>query len=126
MKRDELFAKKETQIGGFNFGEKTAEVFDDMLDRSVPLYTELQRMIGEIAAEFAKDGTAIYDLGCSTGITMATLMGAVRQDVQFVGVDYSDAMLARARCAPGAFTGWSAKRLARKSRSPWPCSSRSS
>jgi tRNA (cmo5U34)-methyltransferase len=97
MKRDDLFVEKKTEIGGFNFGEKTAEVFDDMLDRSVPLYTELQRMIGEIAAEFAQDGTNIYDLGCSTGITMQTLMGTVQRDVQFIGVDNSDAMLDRAR-----------------------------
>jgi tRNA (cmo5U34)-methyltransferase len=97
MKRDDLFVRKETEIGGFNFGEKTAEVFDDMLDRSVPLYAELQRMIGEIAAEFAQDGSTIFDLGCSTGITMQTLMGAVKRDVRFVGVDYSDAMLEHAR-----------------------------
>lgn len=97
MKRDDLFVRKETEIGGFNFGEKTAEVFDDMLDRSVPLYTELQRMMGEIAGEFAQDGTNIYDLGCSTGITLQTLMGAVKQDVRFIGVDNSDAMLGRAR-----------------------------
>ena len=97
MKKDEIFAEKTQAVGDFNFGEKTAEVFDDMLDRSVPLYSELQRMIGEIAAEFAQDGTNIYDLGCSTGITMQTLMGAVQRDVQFIGVDNSDAMLARAR-----------------------------
>jgi len=97
VKRDELFVDKETQIGGFNFGEKTAEVFDDMLDRSIPQYTELQRMIGEIAAEFAEDGTNVYDLGCSTGITLATLMREVKNDVTFCGVDYSSAMLDRAR-----------------------------
>ena len=97
MKRDDLFVGKETETGGFNFGEQTAEVFDDMLDRSIPLYSELQRMIGEIAAEFAQDGTHIYDLGCSTGLTMQTLMGAVKREVQFIGLDNSDAMLARAR-----------------------------
>lgn len=97
MKRDDLFVGKETEIGGFSFGEKTAEVFDDMLDRSIPLYSELQRMIGELAAEFAQDGTNLYDLGCSTGLTMQSLMGAVQRDVQFIGLDNSDAMLARAR-----------------------------
>jgi tRNA (cmo5U34)-methyltransferase len=97
MKRDTLFVDKATEIGGFNFGERTAEVFDDMLDRSVPLYREMQRMMGEIAAEFAQDGTNIYDLGCSTGITMETLMQTVKQDVHFIGVDYSQAMLARAK-----------------------------
>lgn len=97
MKRDTLFVDKPTEAGGFNFGPQTAEVFDDMLDRSIPQYGELQRMIGELAAEFAQPGTLVYDLGCSTGITLANLMGAVPGDVRFVGLDNSDAMLARAR-----------------------------
>lgn len=97
MKRDTLFVHKEAEAGGFNFGDRTAEVFDDMLDRSIPLYPEIQRMIGELAREFAQPESTIYDLGCSTGITMATLMGAVTLDVQFIGLDNSPAMLERAR-----------------------------
>ena len=97
MKRDTLFVDKKTEAQGFNFGEKTAEVFDDMLDRSIPQYVELQRMIGELAGEYAQPGTNIYDLGCSTGVTMATLMQAVKTDVQFIGLDNSTAMLERAR-----------------------------
>ncbi|MBP8290820.1 MAG: methyltransferase domain-containing protein, partial [Chromatiaceae bacterium] len=83
-------------VGDFDFGEATAAVFDDMLDRSIPEYRELQRMIGEIAATFAEPGTRVYDLGCSTGITLETLMGAVPVPVEFVGMDYSPPMLERA------------------------------
>ena len=43
---------------------------------AIPLYRELQRMLGEIAAEFAVSGTNVYDLGCSDGITLATLSSA--------------------------------------------------
>lgn len=93
MKKDKLFSKKAGKVNDFNFGKETAEVFDDMLDRSVPLYRELQRMIGEIAAEFAADKTNVYDLGCSTGITINNLYNAIDKDVKFVGVDYSQAML---------------------------------
>ena len=84
-------------VSDFDFGEATAAVFDDMLDRSIPEYRELQRMIGELAATFAEPGTRIYDLGCSTGITLETLMQAVEAPVDFVGVDYSAPMLGRAR-----------------------------
>ena len=76
-KHDAIFADELKAIADFDFGEKTAEVFDDMLDRSIPQYWELQRMIGELAAEFAVDGSSIYDLGCSTGITLKTLGDAV-------------------------------------------------
>lgn len=83
-------------ISDFDFGAETAAVFDDMLERSVPEYRELQRMIGELAASFAEAGTRVYDLGCSTGTTLETLAGAIAAPVELVGVDYSEAMLERA------------------------------
>ena len=97
VKKDTLFSEQSQGIGDFNFGEQTAEVFDDMLDRSVPMYRELQRMIGEIAREFAVPGTNVYDLGCSTGITLETLHLTTAPTATLVGVDYSEAMLERAR-----------------------------
>ena len=84
-------------VSDFDFGEATAAVFDDMLDRSIPEYRELQRMIGELAATFAEPGTRVYDLGCSTGITLETLAKAIEAPVELVGLDYSEPMLARAR-----------------------------
>jgi tRNA (cmo5U34)-methyltransferase len=94
--RDEVFRKVEA-VADFNFGEKVASVFDDMLDRSVPFYHEIQRMIGEMATDFAVPGTNIYDLGCSTGTTLLNLDACVGPDVRFVGVDYSEEMLKRCR-----------------------------
>ena len=94
---DRLFADKQPVVKDFTFGKKTAEVFDDMLLRSVPFYAEMQRMIGEIAVDFAMDGTRLYDLGCSTGTTLLTLNPLLQPGVQFVGVDSSPEMLARAR-----------------------------
>src|SRR5262245_21513519 len=77
-KKDEIFADKQ-KIKDFNFGEKTAAVFDDMLSRSVPFYGEMQRMIGEIAAEFAVEGSNVYDLGCSTCTTFIALDRQLKQ-----------------------------------------------
>jgi SAM-dependent methyltransferase len=91
-------------ISDFDFGAGTAAVFDDMLDRSIPEYRELQCMIGELAATFAEPDTRIYDLGCSTGITLETLLGAVETPVEFVGLDYSPHMLERARERLSGFT----------------------
>ncbi|ERS14900.1 carboxy-S-adenosyl-L-methionine synthase CmoA [Alloalcanivorax xenomutans] len=97
QKKDRLFAAEEQAISDFDFGENTAAVFDDMLDRSIPQYWEQQRMIGELAREFAVPGSRIYDLGCSTGITLKTLDQTVAPGVELVGCDYSPAMLERAR-----------------------------
>ena len=68
-------------------------VFDDMVVRSVPFYLEFQRMITEIARDYAKPDTALYDLGCSTGTTMLSLNTVLDDSVKFVGVDNSPQML---------------------------------
>ena len=97
MSQDKLFRAKQRFLKDFNFGKQTAAVFDDMLDRSVPFYGEVQRMMGEIAAEFAVEGSHLYDLGCSTGNTFLALDPVVAPGVRFIGVDASQDMLRRAR-----------------------------
>jgi len=95
---DRLFAERRGQIGDFNFGKETAAVFDDMLDRSVPFYGEIQRMIGELASDFVIEGSSIYDLGCSTANTFLSIGFHLSPDlgVKFVGLDSSDEMLRKA------------------------------
>lgn len=95
--KDKLFRGKRRLIQNFEFGKKTAQVFDDMLERSVPFYGETQRMINEIAAEFARDGTNIYDLGCSTCTTFLSMENSIRKKVTYVGVDSSKDMLEKAK-----------------------------
>ncbi|MGD9762371.1 MAG: carboxy-S-adenosyl-L-methionine synthase CmoA [Candidatus Binatia bacterium] len=94
--RDALYAVPQALVTDFTFGEDTSRVFDDMLHRSVPYYDEIQRMLSELAADFAVDGTNVYDLGCSTGATLREL-SRIDKDVQLVGVDSSPDMLERAR-----------------------------
>ncbi|NJD06455.1 MAG: carboxy-S-adenosyl-L-methionine synthase CmoA, partial [Methylococcaceae bacterium] len=81
----------------FRFDRATAAVFDDMIRRSVPMYGEIQRMTGEIAADFAEPGTVLFDLGCATGNTLLQLDPVIDPSVRFVGVDNSADMLAQAR-----------------------------
>jgi tRNA (cmo5U34)-methyltransferase len=97
--RDQIFAEPAERIADFDFGKRTAEVFDDMLGRSVPFYAEIQRMIGELAADYAADGTSIYDLGCSTGTTILQIAENVprERNIRYVGIDSSPEMLEIAR-----------------------------
>lgn len=92
--KDEVFRQPQA-IVDFNFGEKVAAVFDDMLDRSVPFYREIQRMVTEMARDFAVEGTNIYDLGCSTGNTLLSLHSILGENVKLIGVDSSKEMLKR-------------------------------
>ena len=94
---DRLFADpRRTQ--DFAFGAETAAVFDDMLDRSVPFYAEIQAMVAELASDFAQDGTALYDLGCSTCTSFLHVAKALPpgRQLRFVGIDSSPEMLALA------------------------------
>jgi tRNA (cmo5U34)-methyltransferase len=93
---DRIFADTNSEITDFRFDKRTADVFDDMVDRSVPYYEEIQRMISEMAADFAEPGTVLYDLGCSTATTLLVLDKTVDPTVRFVGVDNSAEMLAKA------------------------------
>ena len=93
MQRDEKFKQPRIAATDFDFGKDTARVFDDMLDRSVPFYAEIQRMLGEIAAEFVIPGSRVYDLGCSTGNTLIALDPALPPDIELVGIDASSDML---------------------------------
>ncbi|MGZ5273713.1 MAG: carboxy-S-adenosyl-L-methionine synthase CmoA, partial [Kaistella sp.] len=67
---DEVFREKLDQLNDFEFNDKVAGVFDDMVSRSVPYYDEMQRMTSELVKDFAKKDSFVYDLGCSTGTTM--------------------------------------------------------
>ena len=95
--KDEVFKAPLKSVADFAFGEKVASVFDDMLLRSVPFYEEMQRMIAELSADFAVEGTNVYDLGCSTGTTMLHLASKLPQNVKFIGVDNSEDMLKKCR-----------------------------
>jgi len=97
MSKDEIFNDKLSFVGDFHFNGKTASVFDDMLNRSVPFYQEIQRMIVELALDFAVEGTNIYDLGCSTGTSLLNLNRGLGNKVKYIGVDYSEDMLEKCR-----------------------------
>ncbi len=102
--RDELFREENRKAKDFDFNEDTAKVFDNMLDRSIPFYTEIQRMIGEMAADFAVPGTNLYDLGCSTCNTFIQIDPVIAKGVNLIGTDASEAMLAKAKEKLASFT----------------------
>ena len=71
--QDEVFKNPLKNVEDFSFNNTVVKVFDNMVTRSVPFYLEMQRMMTEIAADFATPGSNVYDLGCSTGTTLISL-----------------------------------------------------
>jgi tRNA (cmo5U34)-methyltransferase len=93
-----VYRDPRNQIVDFAFDETVAEVFTDMIRRSVPGYETVVPMTGLIAARALADGDTAFDLGCSLGATtLAVLRQTVHQSVRVVGVDSSPAMVQRAR-----------------------------
>lgn len=96
--KDNIFDRPIEQVSDFTFDNEVANVFDDMVFRSVPFYRELQRMTAELAQQFAQPKTNVYDLGCSTGTTLCALCKDLPQEqVSFIGLDNSREMLAKAK-----------------------------
>jgi len=93
MGKDEVFREEIAKASDFKFGANVARVFDDMVNRSVPFYGEIQRMMAEQAANHAVEGSFVYDLGCSTGTTMIGMNTLVDPAIRFIGVDDSQQML---------------------------------
>ena len=95
MKKDEVFNKPiEKQ---FEFDAEIAAVFDDMLQRSVPFYTEAMKLTQRFAKNYLKEGGLLYDLGCSTASTLLDVERSLEVDARLVGLDNAPSMLEQAR-----------------------------
>ena len=70
--KDDIFLKKNSPTK-FEFNSGVAEVFDDMLERSVPLYRECQDLTVNWCKRLAIPDRCVYDLGCSTGSLLLLL-----------------------------------------------------
>jgi tRNA (cmo5U34)-methyltransferase len=97
VKPDEIFRAAASGAMDFEFNEEVAQVFDDMLVRSIPLYQEQQCMIRDLAAKFWLAGTNVYDFGCSTATTLLNIARAIQGPGRLVGFDNSVPMLEQAR-----------------------------
>lgn len=94
--RDELF-NTDHYPKPFAFNHEVAQVFDDMVHRSVPLYQEVTSLAVDWALRYAcKDGK-VFDIGCSTGTVLECLGRRLVEPTHFVGVDCSGPMIKRAQ-----------------------------
>ena len=96
MARDTLF-NTQAVAEKFEFNERVAEVFDDMLDRSIPFYKQVIEMTAEILDRSLQAGDSVYDLGCSTGTALLHLARILEaRNLKFIGIDNSKPMLDKA------------------------------
>lgn len=104
--RDSIYATPLGQVDNFAFDTKVAEVFPDMISRSVPGYTTMVQTLGMLAARFAQPNTKVYDLGCSLGAVSIAMKQQIEvADVEIIGVDNSPAMVERCQTHVNAWRG---------------------
>ena len=77
MTKDTLFLDNKKTIHPFKFTEEVANVFDDMLARSVPCYWDIIKLIVTIIMGSVPPNGHIYDLGCSTGNTIKAILSHI-------------------------------------------------
>ena len=99
--KDKVFSKPIKKQ--FEFDEEVASVFDDMLNRSVPFYTENLNLQIDILKDFLKNGDKIVDLGSSTGTFLIELAKKSNKKLNLIGIDNSKAMIKRAKNKAKAF-----------------------
>lgn len=97
MKKDDIFAKPLDRVDDFTFDARVADVFDNMITRSVPGYRLTLDLIGLIAENYSMPDTRCYDLGCSLGAATLMLRQHVPASCHVIGVDNSPAMIERCK-----------------------------
>ena len=95
---DTLYSRPLDKLVDFNFDERVAQVFPDMINRSVPGYASIVAMTGILSAEFYQPNTRCYDLGCSLGASALSMAQAIKDtSLKIIAVDNSHAMLHKAK-----------------------------
>ena len=95
---DKIYSKPRSGVTDFAFDDQVADVFSDMIARSVPGYQSTIATIGVLAERFATPGSNCYDLGCSLGAaTLAMRHNITHDNCNIIAIDNSAAMVNRCR-----------------------------
>ncbi len=83
-----------TPTGPWVFDGSVAEVFDDMLPRSIPGHADMRRVMAEVLAVSlsSSDRPRVLDVGCSLALTARTLAPVI-PGARVHGVDNAPAMV---------------------------------
>jgi len=96
MSDDQIYSKKINRIVDFAFNEQVAEVFADMLERSVPAYRQLIAMLGVFAESYYQKDSYCYDLGCSLGAASIAVANRLQShEFNILAIDNSESMVRR-------------------------------
>ena len=98
IKKDTVFNNPISSIVDFKFDEKVANVFEDMLHRSIPGYATIISTTGMLTKLYAKPNSNFYDLGSSLGASSLSMQQNITHpNCKIIAVDNSETMIKRSR-----------------------------
>jgi tRNA (cmo5U34)-methyltransferase len=92
---DRVYAEAKEAISPFVFNHQVAQVFDDMIARSVPGYALCHEVLALITNRYAQPGSVLFDLGCSSGTSTNVLANSSPTNCKVIGIDNSQPMIDR-------------------------------
>lgn len=96
--KDRIFKNNKNYPRIFKFNFLVADVFDNMIKRSVPFYKDIQNLFCYFGKVFIKPSSNVYDLGCSTGYTLSKIIKIFpNQQITYFAVDNSADMLIKTK-----------------------------
>ena len=94
VKRKDYIYKRRKKLKNFSFDHEVSQVFDDTVERSIPNYNDIQKIISNLLKKKIEPNTNIYDLGTGTGNTLFLLSKDLEDRfLTFIGIDNSKDML---------------------------------
>lgn len=104
MPKDHIYAEPLAHIQDFRFDDQVADVFPDMIQRSVPGYQSIIQTIGQLAERYQQANSHYYDLGCSLGAASLAMRRHITEPgCRIIAVDNSAAMVKRCQRHLNAF-----------------------
>ena len=93
-KTDNIYKNGDFNHLPFSFNEEVTQVFEDMINRSVPGYISSLKMTKEITTKLFQKDSNFYDLGCSIGAVTIQVSDIVKtKKGNILAVDNSEAMI---------------------------------
>lgn len=89
--------------GKWEFNQEVTNCFDEMLERSIPAYSDMRELVTKIGERYVKRKTVIVDLGCSTGEAINPFIKKFGSQNQYKLYDVSQPMLEETR---KRYNGW--------------------
>ena len=89
--------------GKWEFDQEVTDCFDEMLQRSIPAYSDMRELVKRIGIRYVKRKTTIVDLGCSRGEAIQPFIARFGCQNNYKLYDVSEPML---NACKERFAGW--------------------